>query len=148
MSDRGRRNAVYSLHSSIRGLHLNSQSAGRCLEFSSTSSQQHFSSPKPPDPKLPPLYQHKKMQHGTFLFTPACNPTPPPAHPAKHTDMHTRTYPWSPPFPPFVSVERHMVTAIRFPPAESAFHFTAVHKEVRLRQTEILCESSLFLCLS
>lgn len=37
-----------------------------------------------------------------------------------------------------------MVTAIRFPPAESAFHFTAVHKEVRLRQTEILCESSFF----
>lgn len=66
-------------------------------------------------------------------------PPPPPLHHPTHT--HT---PLASPFPTFVSVERHMVTAIRFPPAESAFHFTAVHKEVRLRQTEILCESSLF----
>ena len=82
------------------------------------------------------------MQHGTFLFTLACKPTLS-TPPNTHTHTHTHT-PLASPFPTFVSVERHMVTAIRFPSAESAFHFTAVHKEVRPRQTEILCESSLF----
>lgn len=48
-----------------------------------------------PNPKAPPLYQHKKMQHGTFLFTLACNT---PSHPTQCT--HTHTHPWPPPFPP------------------------------------------------
>lgn len=100
--------------------------------------------PHPPshhDPKPLTLYQHKKMRHGTFLFTLACS-TPISPHP-RHTHTYTHMTLASP-FPTFVSVERHMVTAIRFPRLKVAFHFSAVHKEVRLRQTEILSESSLF----
>lgn len=107
----------------------NSQSAGHCLEFSSTSSHHPPSySYRSLDPKPPPLYQYKKMQHATFLFSLACNSPP-------NTPSHSPT---ASPFPTFVSVERHMVTAIQFPPAESAFHFTTVQKEVRVQQTEIL----------
>lgn len=97
------RNSVYSLHSSIRGLHLNSQSAGRCLEFSTTFSQPPPipppSFPKPPNPKQPPLYQHKKTQHGTFLFTLAWNTS---SHATQHTHTHT---PWPPPFPPLYQLK-------------------------------------------
>lgn len=45
------RNAVYLLHSSIRGLPLGSQSAGHCLGFSTTFSQ-HPPSPPPEPPTL------------------------------------------------------------------------------------------------
>ncbi len=60
-----------------------------------------FFSPKSPNPKPPPLYQHKKMQHGTFLFTLACKPptTPP------NTHTHTHTHPRPPPFPPLYQLK-------------------------------------------
>lgn len=59
--------------------------------------------PKPSDLKPPPLYQHKKMQHGTFLFTLACNSPPPP--PPLHHPTHTHTHPWPPPFPPLYQLK-------------------------------------------
>lgn len=58
--------------------------------------------PKPSDLKPPPLYQHKKMQHGTFLFTLACNS---PHHRHHYTTQHTHTHPWPPPFPPLYQLK-------------------------------------------
>lgn len=134
------RNAVYLLHSTMRGLHLNSHSTGRCLEFSPASSR-HC----PPIPQTTMTLNRRHFTNtkrcGTALsFSPLH--AAPPSHPTQ--SAHTHTHKLASPFPTFVSVERHMVTAIRFPRLKVAFHFTAVHKEVRLWQTEILSESSLF----
>lgn len=94
MADRVRQrewNAVYLLRSTMRGLHLNSHSAGRCLEFS-TASSRHC---PPPIPQTTMTLNHQHFTNtkrcGTALSFSPLHATPPSLLNAC-ARTHTHTY--------------------------------------------------------
>ena len=113
--------AICSLRSAMKDCHL----LGIATKpLSCSTSSQHSPPPPPTTPILRPLSCTKRCN--TFLFTLPCTPL-------FCLPLYWLKGIWILPFDSL---------------AESAFHLTAVHHEVRQEQTEILCEESSLSCPS